>query len=167
MKWINRALLFTSIALSVIWVTCALAFTIQLRTTSTKINCFADGFHVYWEQLPLERIVGLQVRLLPVEHQRLFGRPSFHHYDCVSEAIDEINDVTILSQYNFGAQMTAFIPHWLTNLIAWSLFVILWRTRRKYSKGHCQRCGYDLTGNESGRCPECNTIVADQHEATV
>ncbi len=52
-----------------------------------------------------------------------------------------------------------FVAHWLVNLIAWSLFVILWRTRRKYSKGHCQRCGYDLTGNESGRCPECDTEI--------
>jgi Mn2+/Fe2+ NRAMP family transporter len=22
---------------------------------------------------------------------------------------------------------------------------------------HCESCGYDLTGNESGRCPECGT----------
>jgi hypothetical protein len=26
-----------------------------------------------------------------------------------------------------------------------------------YPPGHCQRCGYDLTGNESGICPECGT----------
>jgi hypothetical protein len=25
--------------------------------------------------------------------------------------------------------------------------------------GHCQRCGYDLTGNVSGRCPECGTPI--------
>jgi len=49
-----------------------------------------------------------------------------------------------------------FIPHWLTNLVAWSLFLILWRKARKHPKGHCQSCGYDLTGNESGACPECN-----------
>ncbi len=24
-----------------------------------------------------------------------------------------------------------------------------------YPIGHCHKCGYDLTGNESGRCPEC------------
>jgi uncharacterized RDD family membrane protein YckC len=23
----------------------------------------------------------------------------------------------------------------------------------------CQRCGYDLTGNVSGRCPECGTLA--------
>jgi len=56
-------------------------------------------------------------------------------------------------------------PHWLTNLITWSLFFILWRKRRKHPEGHCRRCGYDLTGNESGCCPECNTIVAKQSEA--
>lgn len=26
---------------------------------------------------------------------------------------------------------------------------------RRYPAGCCQKCGYDLTGNESGRCPEC------------
>ena len=31
-----------------------------------------------------------------------------------------------------------------------------WRRRRK---GFCQKCGYDLTGNESGTCPECGTEV--------
>lgn len=25
--------------------------------------------------------------------------------------------------------------------------------------GHCQNCGYDLTGNVSGVCPECGTAV--------
>lgn len=25
--------------------------------------------------------------------------------------------------------------------------------------GHCRYCDYDLTGNESGRCPECGTVV--------
>ncbi len=29
----------------------------------------------------------------------------------------------------------------------------LWRRWR----GHCIDCGYDLTGNRSGRCPECGT----------
>lgn len=25
--------------------------------------------------------------------------------------------------------------------------------------GHCQTCGYNLTGNTSGTCPECGTII--------
>jgi predicted membrane protein len=27
--------------------------------------------------------------------------------------------------------------------------------RRKPPPGHCSKCGYALTGNESGTCPEC------------
>jgi len=32
--------------------------------------------------------------------------------------------------------------------------------------GTCYRCGYDLTGNESGRCPECGNSIGDaDHES--
>ena len=33
------------------------------------------------------------------------------------------------------------------------------RRRRRRSKGECVRCGYDLTGNTSGVCPECGVEV--------
>jgi hypothetical protein len=33
-----------------------------------------------------------------------------------------------------------------------------WR-RLSYPLGHCQSCGYNLTGNESGKCPECGTLA--------
>ena len=33
------------------------------------------------------------------------------------------------------------------------------RSRRR-SKGLCTECGYDLTGNVSGKCPECGTLVS-------
>ncbi len=29
----------------------------------------------------------------------------------------------------------------------------------RYALGHCQACGYDLTGNVSGKCPECGAVV--------
>jgi len=40
------------------------------------------------------------------------------------------------------------------------LAVWLWYPSDRHSPGHCQTCGYDLTGNESGRCPECGTEVS-------
>ncbi len=39
----------------------------------------------------------------------------------------------------------------------------LWTYRRRRAlrrAGHCQRCSYDLTGNISGRCPECGAPTA-------
>jgi len=34
--------------------------------------------------------------------------------------------------------------------------------RRRIPPGHCQKCGYDLTGNVSGVCPECGIPIQRQ-----
>lgn len=31
--------------------------------------------------------------------------------------------------------------------------------------GHCRKCGYDLTGNTSGRCPECACVCPESSMA--
>lgn len=41
-------------------------------------------------------------------------------------------------------------------LIVWGLSR---RLRKPIPLGHCQKCGYDLTGNTSGTCPECGVPV--------
>jgi hypothetical protein len=35
---------------------------------------------------------------------------------------------------------------------------LFWPLRRR-RHGHCKACDYNLTGNESGRCPECGSPV--------
>lgn len=45
-----------------------------------------------------------------------------------------------------------WIPFVLTGLPA---AYLLWRNRRSIPPNHCCTCGYDLTGNVSGVCPEC------------
>jgi hypothetical protein len=47
------------------------------------------------------------------------------------------------------------IPLWIPGALAAIPTALLWRLdRRRPAPGAC-RCGYDLTGNTSGRCPEC------------
>ena len=33
---------------------------------------------------------------------------------------------------------------------------------RRYPPGHCLKCGYNLTGNVSGVCPECGTAFVER-----
>jgi hypothetical protein len=44
----------------------------------------------------------------------------------------------------------------LTTLTTWRF----WRPFRIAKQGHCQSCGYNLQGNESGKCPECGKAIA-------
>lgn len=45
------------------------------------------------------------------------------------------------------------LPLWAPFAVLTLLAIALWR--REYPAGHCPACGYDLTGNVSGLCPEC------------
>ena len=50
------------------------------------------------------------------------------------------------------------IPSWFLMLIfatAPAVWLYKWNKRRKFGPNACPACGYDLTGNESGVCPEC------------
>ena len=47
-------------------------------------------------------------------------------------------------------------------MLLYALFLVVaastlavWRLVPRYPRGHCKHCGYNLTGNVSGRCPEC------------
>ena len=38
--------------------------------------------------------------------------------------------------------------------------LLVWRFVPKFPRGHCQRCGYNLTGLTEARCPECGAGFA-------
>lgn len=57
---------------------------------------------------------------------------------------------------------TVWFPTWIIFLIATYPTIAFirgplrrWRRWRRRRKGLCLKCGYNLTGNESGVCPEC------------
>ena len=52
------------------------------------------------------------------------------------------------------------IPLWLPLVVLLALTATLfYLDRRRVPPGHCRNCGYNLTGNVSGICPECGTKV--------
>ncbi len=56
------------------------------------------------------------------------------------------------------ATSTTSVPLW--PLIPTCLCILgwlTWRTRYRPLEDHCPNCNYNLTGNQSGKCPECGT----------
>jgi len=51
------------------------------------------------------------------------------------------------------------VPLWIPLLLVVVPTVFLFRHERMYPGHCCQRCGYDLTGNTSGVCPECGQAL--------
>jgi hypothetical protein len=60
--------------------------------------------------------------------------------------------------HDYGSCMAAneVVPLWAP-LIPLSIAAMWLWNKESVPPGHCQRCGYDLTGNVSGRCPECGS----------
>jgi hypothetical protein len=52
------------------------------------------------------------------------------------------------------------VPLWIPFVVLAVPTALLWSLdRRRIPPGHCRKCGYNLTGNVSGICPECGTPV--------
>lgn len=60
----------------------------------------------------------------------------------------------------FGKNYQVIIPLWIPLLAVAIVNSILWRIDRRNPETGCDGCGYNLTGNISGVCPECGTPIA-------
>ena len=67
--------------------------------------------------------------------------------------------------YWIGGNRLWGIPLWLFLITAGPPTILLWRHDRRFPKGHCQTCGYNLTGNVSGTCPECGKEIVEKSGA--
>lgn len=56
------------------------------------------------------------------------------------------------------------IPLWIPTILAAVASVYFHRKARTAPPGQCRYCRYDLTGNESGVCPECGTPMTVRAE---
>jgi hypothetical protein len=64
----------------------------------------------------------------------------------------------LLAEHSSGGWHLVIFPIWMPFLVlAVPTTVFWWLDRRRTPPGHCQNCGYNLTGNVTGRCSECGT----------
>ena len=68
--------------------------------------------------------------------------------------------VTELPGTPFGAAYLAAVAIVDATLIVWGIRILQRSKREERRKsGFCEQCGYNLTGNTSGTCPECGMAV--------
>ena len=87
-------------------------------------------------------------------------------YDNISEAWTAwTRDYWRPKWASLGGQNLIYLPLWIPFILVGIPTAWLWRLdRRRPAPGHC-RCGYDLTGNRTGRCPECGNVLNQRQGA--
>jgi len=74
------------------------------------------------------------------------------------------NEPAVAHGWAPACEWSVHLPFWLLLTLCLAPTAYLWwRRSRRIPPGHCKTCGYNLTGNVSGRCPECGSAVG--HEA--
>jgi hypothetical protein len=81
-----------------------------------------------------------------------FVHPEFHQLMQVQDARQDIE--RMVGEWVVIVSLTGLALLVVPQIIA-APAKYIGRSRRR--RGRCVQCGYDLTGNESGVCPECGT----------
>jgi len=112
------------------------------------------------------------VGIAGTEHRQLIRRGMFFSSDqayrfviafirwlalltCVVCAV--VHQATDRGGQNKWLSLSAIV--YIVTALLWWPSMLRWWHRRKIVPGHCKVCGYNLTGNVSGRCPECGTVI--------
>ena len=66
---------------------------------------------------------------------------------------------TLVAWWPFVDGRIVVIPLWMPLLVVGIPSVIGWLRSRRHPLGHCPSCGYNLTRNVSGVCPECGARI--------
>ena len=72
-----------------------------------------------------------------------------------------VGDAYYWPQYSPVAHTTAAAIMGICVLVI-AMVTICFPSRKPSPSGHCVHCGYGLTGNVSGNCPECGQEVSDR-----
>lgn len=104
-------------------------------------------------------VFGLRLLTMP----KTSATKSEFHSTLAYDAIPNGNSFLLSSRMQGVYRVTWVVfPFWLTSTLltaTGTLPIVRGPCRQRWRrwKGSCLECGYDLTGNRSGRCPECGT----------
>jgi hypothetical protein len=105
-----------------------------------------------------------------VASQPLYGQGGYRGWGRIrfyppSEQTVEQSVSPSRSRHIIPGRITQFMFPWWLPMVIFGIVPLValsrWLLRRRIPEGHCQGCGYNLTGNVSGVCPECGGAIAD------
>ncbi len=65
-----------------------------------------------------------------------------------------------------GRSIYLSLPMWVPVAVLFVSSVALWLKKLSCTASDCHNCGYNLTGNLSGRCPECGCTTSRREDQT-
>ncbi len=156
LKWVGTALCMSIMALLFL----SGEYHISLRTRwEYGVEFLFGSIIIHWPHkdmpaLPPERILMAQApRLLgPYDVRKLFSWPGYwppRYY----------GPQPMRSSIRSFSTGSLAVPCWMLFLVVAAPTAYLWWSGRGIPTGQCRKCGYNLTGNVSGRCPECGAVV--------
>jgi hypothetical protein len=156
------SLIAFSWAASTFWAFCY-GRTFSTKTTCCRAYCVLGGgtFFVQHDHMnspvPFDTAVlpeSLALRRVP-RYRTLRWRPAWVH-----------NGTTFAGSGTYD-QLQIQLPLWMPFLLLVMPTVILfWLDRARPPSHCCQGCGYDLTANVSGTCPECGQTAEGKDSST-
>ena len=143
-KWVVAAAAVIVAAVAVL----STHFGVDFTYRRVQMEVGGGGMWIQWttasepDFYPADRKLFIDVYRRPASYPSRWGFPRFGRTD-------------------YSYLVWAQVPIWLIFVMLAIPSAFLWyRDRRPPRPGHCQRCGYDLTGNVSGRCSECGREVS-------
>jgi len=140
LKWVGTV---GCVLLALAWAT-SLALMVEANFDRFRVVLSGGGFGFCWFRGSLDRLF------------RVWGALPVAWLPKLGPATAAVRRSIIFSM---------FVPFWcVAPVVVGPTAYLWWRDRRRIPPGYCQKCGYNLTGNVSGRCPECGSPVAGTGE---
>ncbi len=145
-RWLIGLLTPTCILLAALW------------TTSHLATVTFDGSHVHL------RLTEGSVSMFVYRHQTLGGFPWGTGWNVYRGIPPLVVDTGGYFTWRSG-RIILRLPLGVLLVFFAVPTIVLARRPRQFGPGCCKRCAYDLTGNESGVCPECGTPCEKPHQS--
>lgn len=133
---------------------------------------YSSGEYHLWATNPLGLVVGVVDGSVWLAHENWgWAYGTAHSLSRMADRELSEQGETCKAAFDWRSDVSPSDGHWLfVAAPLWAILILGWvpfgfliiRAIRRHSRTTAHptcRCGYDLTGNVSGRCPECGTAI--------